>query len=107
MIIEGDQPLLTDLEPSICETLQNAKAPFTIMVYGNCWAVFPSWCRDRGLEPVSCPLQDIMRLMANQLVHVTGWHSFCMVQGGYAPQGKACCSMEPATGPAGLVQVTL
>lgn len=50
MAIEGNQPLLTGLEPSICKTLQSARAPSTRLVYGNCWAAFSSW---------SCPLQDI------------------------------------------------
>ena len=57
------QSLLTDLEPSICETLRSARAPSTRIVYGNCWAVFTSWCKDRGLDPVSCPLQDRLQYL--------------------------------------------
>jgi len=45
-----DRSLLTDLEPSICETLWSARAPSTRLVYGNCWVAFSSWCRDKGLD---------------------------------------------------------
>ena len=54
---------MSGLDPSICVTLQNARAPSTRLVYSNCWAAFSLWCSDRGLDPVSCPIPHILRYL--------------------------------------------
>ena len=61
--LEGGQSLLSELDPSICETLRSARAPNTRLVYSNCWAAFSLWCSDRGLDPVSCPVRHVLHYL--------------------------------------------
>ena len=63
MAIERDELLLSVLDPSICDTLRSARAPSTRLVYSNCWAAFSSWCSDRDLDPVSCPVQHVLQYL--------------------------------------------
>ncbi len=63
MATGGGWSRLADLKPSVSKTLQSARTPSDRMVYGNCWTVFSVWCRDKGLDPVICPMQDTLRYL--------------------------------------------
>lgn len=96
-----------------------AQRPLPCVWYRNCWLMFSSWFRGRGLEPDSCLCKIYCgtcsislkpteaTLMEGQLVSTTIWFSFCMVPGSYAPFTKGCSSVGHAIGPAGIEQVTL
>ena len=75
MAIEGGQSLLSELDPSIYETLRSARAPSTRLVYSNCWAAFSSWCSDRGLDPVSCPLRHAAATLRVHTAAISFSHS--------------------------------
>ena len=67
MATDRDQSLLSGLGPSVCDTLRNARAPSTRVVYANCWAAFSSWCSVRELDPVSCSVHHILHYLQGLL----------------------------------------
>ncbi len=48
---------------SLCgdyNTILNSRAPSTRRLYALKWKLFASWCRQRNLDPVHCPVCSIL-----------------------------------------------
>lgn len=48
-------------------TICNARAPSTRLLYANRWKLFDKWCRDRGLDPIRCPVPAILLFLQDLL----------------------------------------
>ncbi|KAK7938681.1 hypothetical protein WMY93_002007 [Mugilogobius chulae] len=50
----------------VVDTIQGARAPSIIREYSSRWRLFSSWCSERGLDPVSCPVQGVLEFLQDQ-----------------------------------------
>ncbi len=58
---EGAQLIDSDLSTEVVETILHSKAPSTKKLYALKWKVFTSWCSDRQLDPVNCPVGTVLQ----------------------------------------------
>ena len=61
--VATSQPLPQELDEAVMHTIRSAKAPSTQASYSQKWKVFSSWCRNRQLDPATCPVQDSLRFL--------------------------------------------
>ncbi len=60
---EGAQLIASGLSTEVVETILQSRAPSTRKLYGLKWALFTSWCRDRQLDPVNCPVGTVLEFL--------------------------------------------
>ncbi|KAK7910458.1 hypothetical protein WMY93_015142 [Mugilogobius chulae] len=65
--VERTNLLGLGLPSPVVDTIQGARAPSTIRAYSSRWRLFSSWCSERGLDPVSCPVQGVLEFLQNLL----------------------------------------
>ncbi len=47
-------------------TIINSRAPSTRRLYGFKWRFFASWCRQRALDPVHCPIGSVLEFLFSE-----------------------------------------
>ncbi len=47
-------------------TIINCRAPSTRRLYGFKWRFFASWCRQRALDPVHCPIGSVLEFLQSR-----------------------------------------
>ncbi|KAK7930434.1 hypothetical protein WMY93_006829 [Mugilogobius chulae] len=57
-----------DLPSAVVSTIQGARAPSTIRAYRLRWQLFATWCAERSVDPLSCPIQEILGFLQGLLV---------------------------------------
>jgi hypothetical protein len=60
---EGAQLLASGLSTEVVETILQSKAPSTRKLYALKWRLFTSWCGDRQLDPVNCPIRAVLEFL--------------------------------------------
>ncbi len=60
---EGAQLIASVLSTEVVETILQSRAPSTRKLYALKWRLFTSWCGDRQLDPVNCPVGTVLELM--------------------------------------------
>ncbi len=45
------------------ETILSSRAPSTRRLYGLKWNMFSTWCRERGWDPVNCPVASVLEFL--------------------------------------------
>ncbi len=63
---EGAQYLEAGLSAGVIETILSSRAPSTRRLYGLKWNVFSTWCRERGLDPVNCPVASVLEFLQDR-----------------------------------------
>ncbi len=64
---EGAQFVASGLSTEVVETILQSRAPSTRKLYGLKWNLFTSWCRDRQLDPVNCPVNSVLEILQARL----------------------------------------
>ncbi len=60
---EGAQLIASGLSTEVVETILQSRAPSTRKLYGLKWRLFTSWCGDRQLDPVNCPIGTVLEFL--------------------------------------------
>ncbi len=63
---EGARYLEAGLSAGVIETILSSRAPSTRRLYGLKWNVFSTWCRERGLDPVNCPVASVLEFLQDR-----------------------------------------
>ncbi len=63
---EGAQLIDSGLSTEFVETILHSRAPSTKKLYALKWKVFTSWCRDRQLDPVNCPVATVLEFLQDR-----------------------------------------
>ncbi len=63
---EGAQYLDAGLTAGTVETLLSSRAPSTRRMYGIKWKVFATWCRTRMVDPVTCPVAQVLEFLQDR-----------------------------------------
>ena len=53
----------TGYSPSVVSTMMDAWAPSTQKCYFPKWEAFKGWCREKALDPFSCPLPKVLEYL--------------------------------------------
>ncbi|XDV34775.1 hypothetical protein PO909_004902, partial [Leuciscus waleckii] len=64
---EGDQFTNSGLSTEVVEIILNSRAPSTRKLYAFKWKFFISWCKERQLDPVNCPVASVLEFLQNRL----------------------------------------
>ena len=67
LVVVGPNPLLTECSEDVCNTVLNARAPYTRAQYENRWQLFTAWCSDRAEDPVRCSVPMILEFLQSLL----------------------------------------
>ncbi len=54
------------LSAGVIETILSSRAPSTRRLYSLKWNVFSTWCRERGLDPVNCPVASVLEFLQDR-----------------------------------------
>ncbi len=60
---EGAQLIASGLSTEVIETILQSRAPSMRRLYALKWRLFTSWCGDRQLDPVNCPIGTVLEFM--------------------------------------------
>ncbi len=60
---EGAQLKASGLSTKVVETILQSRAPSMRKLYALKWRLFTSWCGDRQLDPVSCPIGTVLEFL--------------------------------------------
>ena len=75
VISEEAQLLASGLSTEVVETVLQSRAPSMRKLYTLKWKLSTSWCGDRQLDPVNCPvgtvLEFLQALLSARLTHST------------------------------------
>ncbi len=63
MAPEGAQLIASGLSTEVVETILQSRAPSTRKLYALKWRLFTSWCGDRQLDPVNCPIGTVLEFL--------------------------------------------
>ncbi|CAM4528872.1 unnamed protein product [Leuciscus chuanchicus] len=63
---EGAQLIESGLSTEVVETILQSRAPSTRKLYALKWRVFTSWCSDRRLDPVHCPIGTVLEFLQDR-----------------------------------------
>lgn len=63
---EGVQYLNAGLSAEVVETILSSRAPSTRRLYGLKWKVFHTWCGERRLDPVNCPVASVLEFLQDR-----------------------------------------
>jgi hypothetical protein len=64
---EGAQLIASGLSTEVVETILQSRAPSTRKLYTLKWRLFTSWCGDRQLDPVNCPIGTVLEFLQARL----------------------------------------
>ncbi len=64
---EGAQLIASGLSTEVVETILQSRAPSTRKLYALKWRIFTSWCGDRQLNPVNCPIGTVLEFLQARL----------------------------------------
>ncbi len=64
---EGARLIASGLSTEVVETILQSRAPSTRKLYALKWKLFTSWCRDRQLDPVNCPVGTVLEFLQARL----------------------------------------
>lgn len=64
----GSTPNLLDCSEGVRDTILNARAPSTRLLYGSRWKYFSIWCSERNLDPLGCSVNNILEFLQGLLV---------------------------------------
>ncbi len=64
-VVEAQGPQLTasGLSTEVVETILQSRAPSTRKSYTAKWQLFTSWCDERKLDPVNCPVGPVLEFL--------------------------------------------
>ncbi|KAJ7996685.1 hypothetical protein DPEC_G00239590 [Dallia pectoralis] len=60
---EGACLLDSGLSTEVVETILHSRAPATRKAYAARWKLFTSWCRERQVDPVNCPVFAVLEFL--------------------------------------------
>ncbi len=60
---EGAQLVASGLSTEVVETILQSRAPSTRKLYALKRRLFTSWCGDRKLDPVNCPVGSVLEFL--------------------------------------------
>ncbi len=60
---EGAQLIASGLSTEVVETILRSRAPSTRKLYALKWRLFTSWCGDRQLDSVNCPIGTVLEFL--------------------------------------------
>ncbi len=60
---EGAQLIASGLSTEVVETILQSRAPSMKKLYALKWRLFTSWCGDRQLDPVNCPIGTVLEFL--------------------------------------------
>ena len=63
MAPEGPEPLLSQCDQDVIQTILDARAPSTRALYANRWKLFSQWCEVNREVPESCSVPVILRYL--------------------------------------------
>ena len=63
---EGARYLEAGLSADVVETLLSSRAPSTRRLYSLKWNVFSTWCREREVDPVNCPVASVLEFLQDR-----------------------------------------
>ncbi|CAM4725781.1 unnamed protein product [Leuciscus chuanchicus] len=63
---EGAQLIESGLSTEVVETILQSRAPSTRKLYALKWKLFSTWCRDRNLNPVNCPIGTVLDFLQDR-----------------------------------------
>ncbi len=64
---KGARLIASGLSTEVVETILQSRAPSTRKLYALKWKLFTSWCRDRQLDPVNCPVGTVLEFLQARL----------------------------------------
>ncbi len=64
---EGAQLIASSLSTEVVETILQSRAPSMRKLYALKWKLFTSWCGDRQLDPVNCPVGSVLEFLQARL----------------------------------------
>ena len=67
MVSEEAQLLASGLSTEVVETVLQSRAPSMRKLYVLKWKLFTSWCGDRQLDPVNCPVGTVLEFLQARL----------------------------------------
>ncbi len=67
MASEGAQLITSGLSTEVVETILQSRAPSTRKLNALKWRLFTSWCGDRQLNPVNCPIGTVLEFLQARL----------------------------------------
>ncbi|KAK7909772.1 hypothetical protein WMY93_014456 [Mugilogobius chulae] len=67
--LEAERGRLLDLglPSAVVSTIQGARAPSTVRAYRLRWQLFATWCAERSVDPLSCPIQEVLGFLQSLL----------------------------------------
>ncbi len=60
---EGAQLIASGLSTEVVETILQSRAHSTRKLYSLKWVVFTSWCGNRQVVPVNCPVGSVLEFL--------------------------------------------
>ncbi len=67
----GPRAVMDVLPVEVQETIACVRAPATRKLYSSKWGVFESWCLARAIDPVNCPVGQVLEFLQERLT--AGW----------------------------------
>ncbi len=64
---EGARLIASGLSTEVVETILQSRAPSMRKLYALKWRLFTSWCGDRQLDPVNCPVGTVLEFLQARL----------------------------------------
>ncbi len=64
---EGAQLIASGLSTEVVETILQSRDPSMRKLYALKWRLFTSWCRERQLNPVNCPIGTVLEFLQARL----------------------------------------
>ncbi len=96
---EGAQLIASGLSTEVAETILQFRAPSTRKLYALKWKLFTSWCGDRQLDPVNCPIGTVMEFLQARfsagLTHSTLRVYVAAIAAYHAPLGGQSVGKDP------------
>ncbi len=96
---EGAQLIVSGLSTEVVETILQSRAPSTRKLYALKWRLFTSWCGDRQLDPVNCPIGTVLEFLqaffSAGLTHSTLKVYLAAIAAYHAPLGGQSVGKDP------------
>ncbi len=96
---EGAQLIASGLSTEVVETILQSRAPSTRKLYALKWRLFTSWCGDRQLDPVNCPIGTVLEFLQARfsagLTHSTLKVYVAAIAAYHAPLGGQSVGKDP------------
>ncbi|KAJ8006637.1 hypothetical protein DPEC_G00109300 [Dallia pectoralis] len=62
-LLERDRLTKRGLSADVIRTIQSARASSTSTLYSNRWSMFVRWCETNTMDPVCCPVEQILSFL--------------------------------------------